>query len=140
MIHAGYSPKYFKIQELVPREIWDKYKDASWQFLNPPMVSMLDVIRIRFGKMMINNWADGGGFNLCGYRPFDCKIGAQLSRHKFGGAFDIHPYSATVEEIKLDIMKHRIQYMYLNRIEDVSNWLHIDNYPTFSCDIQIFKP
>jgi len=61
--------KSFRLEEFVPKEIYEKYKDQSIWFSRPEVINLAQVIRDYFGRpMTINNWHSGGKFNERGFR------------------------------------------------------------------------
>lgn len=122
--------KYFDLREFVPKEIYNQFGDKSIRFINPVLPKLCDYFREYFGKSItINNWYTGGQLNYCGYRPPNCKEGAELSSHKIGVAADIHisgvvDYLKEIEEIKNNFS--RFKPIGLTTIEDgTKNWIHI---------------
>ncbi len=124
------KPNHFRIQELVPKELFLKYykrQDRLWQFLDARAVWTQDKLRDRFGKCYVNTWFKGGNRTYSGLRSFDCTVGAELSQHKFGRAFDSVYDNATPEEIREDILTNDLeQYRYITCLEQDVGWLHFD--------------
>ena len=86
------------------------------------------MIRKRYGKMIVNTWLWGGANQYRGWRPFNCKEGAELSQHKFGRAIDLNPVELLASDIRIDIKakKYSYDFRFITCIEDNVNWLHID--------------
>jgi len=134
---------YFQIQEFVPKEVHDKFKDRSAMFLDPRLFVIADYLRARFGSMTINNWLWGGKFNHSGYRQPDCPDGAFFSIHKTGGAIDPKFKDVTPDDVRSDIAKLESLYMTMGitTIElNTPTWVHIDTRFTGMGNIQYFKP
>ena len=124
-----YTPKYFKSYEVVPKEIYDKFGDLSFQFLDPRVLLMADNLRDIFGPVIINNWKEGGTLNSCGLRLADDDVGAKYSPHKYGKALDLHFGKITAEEVRDWISKNQDdeRIKYISRIEkDTLSWFHFD--------------
>jgi len=122
-----YIPKYFQPYELVPQATYELLKDRPWviwQLFDNRTLYTGDRIRIRYGKMIANDWFWGGNNQYRGWRPGDCFVGAEYSQHKFGRAEDLVPVECTVEEIRQDIKKDEFQY--ITCIEEGVPWLHFD--------------
>jgi hypothetical protein len=55
-----YRPQYFWLTELVCKQVYNKYGDKAWLFLDDKAVVTLDWIRRTLNKpITINNWWDG---------------------------------------------------------------------------------
>ena len=131
-----YRPKYFKLYELVPKELYTKYKDwhiedRLWNIFDERLLYSLDQVREHYGKMTMNTWWWKGGIHQYrGYRPGDCPIGAELSQHKFGRGGDLVPQEVTGQEIRDDIKKNPWSqgFEFITCIEDFPGmgWVHID--------------
>lgn len=86
-----YECKYFRIEELVPQDLFEQYRDKQhrlWQLFDVRALMTLDALRDRLGSITVNNWFWGGRRIFSGWRPFDCPEGAALSQHKWGRGFD----------------------------------------------------
>ena len=77
-----YTPKHFKVYELVPESIYKKFGDSALRFFDDRILITADRIREKYGKMVCNNWFWGGEYDSRGFRPPDDKDGAELSAHK----------------------------------------------------------
>ena len=124
-----YIPKYFKIYELVPPEVYDSTndKDKLWFLFDDRILQIADVLREKFGKMVCNTWWWGGNSKYRGYRPFDCKVGAKYSQHKFGRALDLVPLEAPVDKVRQYLIdNYELYRRYVTGIELGVSWLHID--------------
>lgn len=97
-----YTSKYFKIQELVPKSVYDQRGELQWELLDPTTLMVLDNIREEFGPTVCNDWVWGGRFQQRGLRT-DPNVGAQYSQHRYGRAFDIH-----FEQISVDVARESI--------------------------------
>uniref|UniRef100_A0A6M3Y040 Peptidase n=2 Tax=viral metagenome TaxID=1070528 RepID=A0A6M3Y040_9ZZZZ len=124
-----YIPKYFRLYELLPKDYYNENL-INWYIFDNRLLFTLDKIREKFGLIVINDWFPGGTNQYRGWRPFDCKVGAKLSQHKFGRACDLIPIRCTPKEIRDDIMKNPLieDYKYITCIENFDNmsWVHID--------------
>jgi len=138
--------KYFKIQEFVPKETFEKYADFCIYKFDPKIFMIADNIRAYFNQpMTINNWHIGGEFNYRGYRPDNYANKASKSLHYFGMAidFDIKGYEA--EEIRQVIFKNYKKFPFIRRMEHIDtktgkpiNWVHLDILETNRTDIVFF--
>lgn len=132
-----YIPEYFKLEELVSKEVFQKFGKKAWQFFDDRALKMLDRLRHKFGKAIVNNWLWGGEFDSRGFRVPNDPDGAEYSAHKRGQAFDIIFKSKTAEEVRQYILKNPGEFPFINAIEADVNWLHFD---TRNCErILVFK-
>ncbi len=127
--------KYFRIEEFLPREFYHLYKykgDLLWLLFDDRALWTQEAIRKRYGRMVLNDWLwrklDPKANRYRGFRPFDCKIGATLSQHKFGRALDPIPSDVTAEELRQDVLNHptRREFQYITCIEMNVSWFHFD--------------
>ena len=52
--------KHFKAHELVPPEIYEKFGERSYMFMDDRLLLLIDDLRNRFGPATINNYGYGG--------------------------------------------------------------------------------
>ena len=98
--------KYFKIEELVDKTVFEKYGESAWKFIDKDLLACLLVVREGIGfPMTINNWKWGGNFSQRGLRHnmsslVKNKTKLYLSAHIFGKAvdFDVQGMSAVFEK------------------------------------------
>lgn len=121
-----YKCKHFRIEELVPPSVFKEYGDRAWQFLDERALRTLDVLRDKFGKIIVNDWVFGGKNKYRGLRPIFCKIGAPYSQHRFGRAFDCIFKEADIDEVRDYILENKKEFRYINAIELQVSWLHFD--------------
>lgn len=141
----------FKLNEFVPRKIYERFGEKSIQFIDMRMVNLVQMIRDNFDvPITINNWATGGTYNESGFRDALTKNGAELSQHKMGRAADLKFKGKTAKEVYDAILADR-EYWYeqgLRCMEDINHtptWLHIDiretkGYGIHAGNILIVKP
>ena len=143
-----YKCEHFKIQELVSKIVYDRFKDFAWSFFDENVLKDLDTIR-DYHKMpiTINNWHLGGSFSQCGFRSnlepmVKGKTTLYCSAHCMAKAFDLH--SANIRKLYCDI-----EYLYNNgklkaikRIESPRSskysWCHVDSFQTNSNKLEYF--
>lgn len=128
MIHQ--LTPHFRLEEFVPKEIFDTYAGNSIWFIDQRIVTICEWMRVKIGKAItINNWHTGGTYNLSGYRTPDSIIGARLSQHKRGAAADIKVAGLTPPEVAAFIKLNfaELNKMGLTTIEkDTPSWTHFD--------------
>ena len=136
----------FTLQEFIDPDTYKKYGTSSIWFIDPRIVNLAQFIRERLGKpCTINNWTSGGQYQLSGFRPPECTIGAKLSQHRFGRAIDLKVKDMTADEVREDIISNYDVYkkVGLTTIEDgayAPTWCHIDIRDTKSDELKIVKP
>ena len=143
-----YKPDHFGIKELVPKDIYNKYKQKGDTFLfqvifDNRLLRVIDEIRKKFGSMTINDWSWGGTNQYRGFRPPGCSVGAKLSQHRFGRAADLIPKNITSGEIRQEIIKDQNSGIWklVGGLEMNISWLHVDvRARTDSDKINLFYP
>ena len=136
--------KYFTIGEFFPPNMVLAYSEnLLWSLLDERLVWTADRLRQRYGRAYINNWEFGGENQYRGFRPFDSKIGAEWSQHKFGRAIDITfetwPADAVRENIRAQGMDF-YDYKFITAVEEKVPWLHADCRFTNLNHIRFFQP
>ena len=89
--------KYFKIEELVCRHVYEKFGDKAWMFIDDRLIETLNLLREKIlgVPMIINTWKDGGGYSQRGLRCNRCQIVREktspyLSAHILGKGVDFN--------------------------------------------------
>ena len=132
--------KFFKIQELVSKKVYDKHGEAAWKFMCPRLLHTLLIIRILIDSpITINNWHRGGSFGQRGlrsnlgyifYKMF--KRGRlYLSGHVLGKAIDFDVYGMSAVEVRDWLETIEDQLPYKIRLENKMkgkpiSWVHLD--------------
>lgn len=128
---------YFSAHELVPKDVYDKYGEGSWKFIDQSIIDCIMVVREGLGKpMTINNWFWGKQFSQRGLRPNTSpmvkgKSGLYLSGHCFGKAVDFDVEGMTAVEVRAWIVANADKFPYKIRLErnmkgKPINWVHMD--------------
>ena len=138
-----YECKHFRIEELVPRKVFNHFGEKAWWFVDPYQAMELDIEREYFYGtktgadygITINDWLWGGNYEFSGFRPIDYKEGAKYSLHRMGSAFDRKfKGSLTPAEVAQEIIKHKDNiFKWITCIEDTAytpTWLHGDGRNT----------
>lgn len=135
-----YRCKYFKLKELVHPVTFKKFGQLAWKFLDEDTLIGLDLVRMIFGSLTVNDWAWGGKYKDSGYRQADSKEGSKWSAHRRGCAFDIKSKKYTGIQMRKIIKKGISEkypgtkksrlvlrmLLYINEIElSTSTWLHL---------------
>lgn len=119
----------FYLDEFICPEIYKIFGAKSIWFIRPEIIAINEFLRSRHGASAINTWGTGGSDKYSGLRPFNCKIGAKYSQHKYGGATDSSFANSTAEEVRFDIInnwKKLYRPLGLTTIEANVNWVHLD--------------
>jgi len=118
----------FKIEELVPKEVYQTRGDKAWELLDPNMIKVLDRIKKKFpkGSMTVNNWLWNGDRNWSGLRTPESPYYSKYSQHSFGRAFDAVFSKYTAEEVRQYIIDNLEEFPEVGGIELGISWLHID--------------
>ncbi len=125
--------KYFYTKEFIDPDTYKQYGEMSIQFIDKRIVQGADLIREHFGKpVTINNYHVGGTRVFSGLRPFDCKIGAKRSQHKYGRAIDFLVQGVTPQEVYAEILKNWDEkfskvFTTLENIKFTESWCHADS-------------
>lgn len=131
---------YFKIQELVSKEVYEKYGDASWFVLQTGALVCLLLIRVGIGKpITVNTWHKGGRYDERGYRDnlgpivVGKTVSGELyvSGHVLGCAFDFKVKGWSACEVRTWIEENAEIFPCKIRLERQLNgkpitWVHID--------------
>lgn len=123
-----YIPVHFKLYELLPEDYYNEmypvFGNFLWNIFCRTGLETIDALREEYGRMLANDWYWGGKNQYRGYRPPECKIGAKLSQHRFGRAFDLIPLDTKLEVIRRDILAGK--WPQIKGLELNVSWLHID--------------
>jgi hypothetical protein len=124
-----YIPKHFAAYELLPKDLYTLHGDNGLFLIDDRILWTLDKIREFFNKSItVNNWKSGGQFGQRGYRN-DPGTGAPYSAHRFGRAVDFDIFGMTAEQFRSQVKDGSIKndiLVYITRIEDGVNWIHMD--------------
>jgi hypothetical protein len=123
-----YTPKHFSIEELVPPQMTHIDKNVISTFFDDRALKTIDMLRDRYGPVIINDWKFGGSNYYRGFRPYTTSIGAEYSQHRLGRAFDCKFKYISVEEVRNDIKfdPFKREFQHITCIEDNVSWLHFD--------------
>lgn len=120
--------KHFRLEELVPKELFKKYGEKCWDFLDPRLLESIDIIKERFpeGTITINNWVWNGDRNWSGIRTSDSPYYSQSSMHSWGKAVDMIFSKYDPDEVRKDIIDNPDIYPHIKGLELDISWVHID--------------
>lgn len=155
--------EHFKLQEYVPKHIYEKYGERAWEFIDSRLILTNDALRKKFGKMIANTWHKQNLIEAYGYRQwsglrtaeayrndnprlsdFENTIimyrahDASVSQHKYGRASDSLFIDTPVSEVRRYILANPNEFPFLNALEDDVSWGHND---VRNCiRIKVFSP
>lgn len=121
-----YKCRYFRIEELVPPEVFHIRGDLAWELLDSRMLGALDLLRDRFGKITVNNWVWGGDREWSGLRTPDSPFYSPYSQHTFGRAADCLFASVSADEVRSEIISSPHLFPRIMSVELDVSWLHFD--------------
>ena len=133
-----YKCEHFKIQELVPPQVYNDRGDLAWELLDDRALRTIDCLRADYGTCIINNWSYGGERMWSGLRTVESPYYSPYSQHSFGRAFDCIFTKVTAEQIRQDIVQGRRFYPDISGMELNTSWLHVDVRNTVK--IKMFNP
>lgn len=143
----GDLTKHWSTFEYFPRREYQLYTQGKLplRVLDYRLIAADELFVVRYGKTYINTWHDGGLDEFCGFRPWDCLIGAKYSQHRTGRASDKRPQKTTWQEIADDIRKRPeiLLAMGYTAVEDpdyTQGWIHgeVGGKPTGK--LELVKP
>ena len=135
--------KHFKIWELVPPNLYGGYDEYKlWWLFDDRILLTLDMLHDQYGKIVINDWKNGGDLKEGGYRLSTSSIGALFSQHKYGRAADAKFLDVPVGVVRQDCIDRRYDcFKFITAIELGVNWFHFDVRNTDSEELLTFaKP
>ena len=147
-----YATRHFRIEELVWPEFHAEYKargDTLFMAFDARALGTLDRLRQRYGPLVVNDWLWGGEFRLSGLRPLHSGVGAALSQHVFGRAFDCKFRQASPAEVRAEVRAGKLRgpgeaFEHVARIEDFPGmgWFHFDtgNHDTARDGVRVVTP
>jgi hypothetical protein len=119
--------KYFKIHELVPLHIYEKYGERAWQFIDDRVVLTLDFMKSRYKKKItVNNYFWGGVRHWSGLRTPASPYYSETSQHSSGRAIDCLIEGMTAEDVRKDILRNAHLFPYIKALEMEVSWVHFD--------------
>lgn len=135
------ASKHFNLKELVSREVYDQYGKEAWKLFDQRAIDTIDFIRDELDlPITVNNWSWGGDYQLRGYRPERCHIGAANSAHKQGMAFDFDVKGMTADDVRQWLKDNESKLPYPIRCEAGVNWVHIDTRAKQGHKLYFFNP
>ncbi len=120
--------KYFKIHELVPKSLYEKYGNKAWRYVDPRLIESIDKLKEHFnlGTMTINNYFWGGKREWSGIRTSDSPYYSLGSQHSYANAFDIVFSDYSAEEVRNYIIGNKDLFPHIKGLELGVSWVHLD--------------
>jgi hypothetical protein len=120
--------KYFKIHELVPKKLYQRYGEKAWRYVDVRLIESIDKLKEHFnlGTMTINNYFWGGSREWSGIRTPDSKWYSYGSQHSYANAFDIIFSDYTAEEVRNYIINNPHEFPHIKGLELGVSWVHLD--------------
>ena len=133
--------KNFITQELVPTEIYELLGEDSLKLMDKKLIETLLFIRKKLDRgITINTKYKGGRYNLRGYRPKNCAIGALYSAHKEGLALDFDVEGMTANDVRSWLKANENLLPHPIRCENGVSWVHIDVRVKVGHKVYFFNP
>ena len=129
---------YFDLKELVCPDVYRRFGERAWIFLDEKLLDTLAVLREKIfdRPMLVNTWAAGGAFTQRGLRCNLCPLAREksaagvpyLSAHNLGKAVDFDVPGLSAETVRETIVKNQILLPHSIRLEKGTSWVHLDVY------------
>lgn len=131
---------YFRIEELVSKQVFDTYKDDAWALFQTDTLHCLLIMRKGINKpFSVNNWLWGGEYSQRGFRENLSEIVLNktlknklyTSGHVLGCAIDFVVSGMDAEDVRNWIVEHADLFPCKVRLEHKLNgspitWVHFD--------------
>ena len=120
--------KHFKIHELVPKKMYEKYGEKAWRYVDVRLIESIDKLKEHFnlGTMTINNYFWGGSREWSGIRTPDSNYYSYGSQHSYANALDIVFSEYSAEEVRNYIIYNPHEFPYIKGLELGVSWVHLD--------------
>ena len=120
--------KHFKIHELVPKKMYEKYGENAWRYVDVRLIETIDKLKEHFnlGTMTINNYFWGGSREWNGIRTPESPNYSYGSQHSFANAVDIVFSDYSAQEVRNYILENKNEFHFVKGMELNVSWVHID--------------
>ena len=120
--------KYFKIHELVPKEMYKDKGEGAWRYVPKSHIKVLDKLKEHFnlGTMTVNNYYWGGDREWSAGRYEESEWYSFTSMHGVFCAYDIVFSHYSAEEVRNYIIDNHHEFRDIGGIELGVSWVHID--------------
>jgi hypothetical protein len=120
--------KHFKVHEVVPEHIYNKYGEKAWKFMSKDLLVTIDKLKDHFnlGTATINNYYWKGNRHWSGLRTPESEDYSETSQHSLGNAVDIVFSHYSAEEVRNYIISNPHEFPYIKGLELGVSWVHLD--------------
>jgi hypothetical protein len=120
--------KYFKVHEIVPKKMYEKYGEKSWRYVDVRLIETIDILKEHFnlGTMTINNYYWNGNREWSGIRTPESKWYSYGSQHSFANAIDAIFSDYSAQEVRNYIIDNKHIFKHVKGLELGVSWLHFD--------------
>ena len=135
--------KYFKIHELVPRNLYEiAHEDLLWNMVPDELIISIDKLKEKFpdGSMTINNYKWNGDREWSGLRTKDSSYYSRTSQHSIMNAFDAVFSKYNPDIVRQYILDNQDEFPYIGGIENFNgmSWVHADIRPRRNGKVIVF--
>lgn len=132
-----YRCQHFDVRELVPEETYRAMGYKAWWLLDVRLLMTLDLLRERFGPVIVNTWHSDSmtaayglrcqsGFRTPShYRGVASYLGSH-SQHKYGRAADCLFADVSVADVRRYVLGNPDEFPLITAVEADVSWLHVD--------------
>lgn len=129
--------KYFKLQEVVDKQVFNRFGVSAWKFFDIRLLETMIIIREELRKpITINNWDRGlsqRGLRHNRSSMVISKVSPYCSAHMMGKAFDFDVKGMKAEDVRQWIVDNEDLFPYKIRLENTINgsqisWVHLDTF------------
>ncbi len=120
--------KYFRIEELVPKHIYEKRGDKAWELIDYGIILTIDKLKTIFpnGTITINNWVWNGDRQWSGLRTPESPYYSSTSQHSYGRAVDILFSAYDNQEVAQYVLDNPSEFPFIKGVERGVSWCHLD--------------
>ena len=127
--------KFFDVQELVCRHVYNTFGLSALNFLDEKLLETLLFVRENIGKpIYVNNWQIGGNLSQRGLRCNLCDLvksktnanSIYVSAHVLGKAVDFDVKGMKAEEVRQWLLTNENRLPHPIRLEKGVSWVHMD--------------
>ena len=132
-----YEPKFFKLEELVPPDVFTLQGEKAWLTLDDRLLLALDALRYEFGPIIINTWHNPklwfkfgkrsqSGLRTALHYKDNLEFKNSASQHKYGRAADMLFVDIKVNHVRNIILTEPDRFPMIHGVEMDVPWLHVD--------------
>lgn len=120
--------KYFKLHEFLPKELYEKYGERGWRYVDERLIITMDILKEHFnlGTIQINNYYFGGDREHSSIRTPSSPYYSVGSMHTYARAIDFVCSDYSAQEVRNYIIGHPHVFKYVRGLELGVSWVHLD--------------